>query len=84
MITAQAAKTIPMMKNGISLFAASLARINVACVISSTLPNAAAGRYLATGPAFVAALCRLALTVVVATEIGVAVGALGGLIERHK
>ena len=84
MITAQAAKTMPMMKNGISLLAASLARINVACVIASTLPNAAAGRYLATGPAFVAALCRLALPVVVATEIGVAVGALGGLIERHK
>lgn len=84
MITAQAAKTMPMMKNGISLLAASLARINVACVISGTLPNAAAGRYLATGPAFVAALCRLALAVVVATEIGVAVGALSGLIERHK
>ena len=84
MITAQAAKKMPMMKNGISLLAASLARINVACVIASTLPNAAAGRYLATGPAFVAALCRLALAVVVATEIGVAVGALSSLIERHK
>ena len=84
MITAHAAKTMPMMKNGVSLFAASAARINVACVIASTLPNAAAGRYLATGPAFVAALGCLALTVVVATEIGVAVGALGGLIERHK
>ena len=84
MITAQAAKTTPMMKNGVSLFAASAARINVACVISGTLPNTAAGRHLATGPAFVAALRCLALPVVVATEFGVAVGALGGLIERHK
>ncbi len=84
MITAHAAKTMPMMKNGVSLFAASAARINVACVIAITLPNAAARRYLAPGPAFVAALGRLALAVVVAAEIGVAVGALGGLIERHK
>ena len=84
MITAQAAKTIPMMKKGVSLVAASLARINVACVISSTLPNAAAGRYLATGPTFVAALGRFALAVVVAAQIRVAVRSLGGLIERHE
>jgi hypothetical protein len=84
MITAQAAKTIPMMKNGVSLFAASLARINVACVISSTLPNTAAGRYLATGPAFIAALGRFALAVVVAAQIRVAVRSLGGLVERHE
>ena len=84
MITAQAAKTIPMMKKGVSLFAASLARINVACVISGTLPNPAAGRYLATGPAFVAAFGRLALAVVVAAQIRVAVRSLGGLVERHE
>lgn len=84
MITAQAAKAMPIMKNGISLLAASAARINVACVIASTLPNAAAGRYLATGPAFVAALCSLALPVVVAPEFRVSVGALCGLVERHE
>jgi len=84
MITAHAAKTMPMMKNGVSLFAASAARINVACVIAITLPNAAARRYLAAGPTFIAALGCFALAVVVAAEIGVAVGALGGLIERHK
>jgi hypothetical protein len=84
MITAHAAKTMPMMKNGVSLFAASAARINVACVIAITLPNAAARRYLAPGPTFIAALGCFALAVVVAAEIGVAVGALGGLIERHK
>ena len=67
MITAQAAKAMPMMKNGVSLFAASAARINVACVISGTLPNAAAGRYLASWPTFVTALSCLSLTVVVAT-----------------
>lgn len=83
-ITAQAAKTIPMMKNGVSLFAASAARINVACVISGTLPNTAAGRYLATGPAFVAALGRFALAVVVTAQLRVAVGPFGGLIERHE
>ena len=46
MMTAQAAKAMPMMKNGVSLCAASAARIKVACVISGTLPNAAAGRDL--------------------------------------
>ncbi len=84
MITAQAAKTMPMMKNGVSLLAASLARIRVACVISGTLPNAAAGRDLASRPALVTTLGRFALTVIVATEFGVTVRPLGGLIERHK